>query len=701
MPRHHSSSDRNGEHPADSALQISTTVRVIKKRPCAVNAQPSASPPRQVKCLQNALDQLTKSIHQVQHKLQSPALEETCAALNKRPPSGQFPAVCIHTGTSAAAGDSSSFNAVLDHIRHQFSDDVEICSLHPSRHDTLRTVADAFSNVDSAKRLVVAVEHAHLFHPDLLSDLVYILHHSSVHRTSSEAEFSLSSKSVPPPPVSAVFAIPHTTALYDCLNVRDAACLATTLVRMPTQEQAFESVVSALSQRRGILFTSQIFNLIETHFSGHDMSLAMLTRTLRQLITLHYASTPLADFIHFIDYLNDDEPLRKEARTKLRALLTTDYFRQQINQLQSVRMRTDLGHNVAECTQNLLSSFEKLATWKRILTALESLSLRLDSVCKGDRSGWHKGSDRNVPPSRVGESSRVSIFKLLLPTDRDSPPGNRLKLSLCSSIKKLSRRDLRRFAIILIEELEVFPCFEAHGISALIQRVKNILLQLDKKSTSDETDVDMGTLNATLRRSDQQSGQSEIRRHATGSGAARAKRNQLLRASANEARQTDPRNSSYNQLTAVLEVVFNLAEPLQTLTMHEMILYSNVEELSCAGGGLSGGAQPRLAIFKALRNPSIVFRGISELETPDSAVAFRILAEGGRLVSIYDWYNIFASTLTAANLASATSDIMEMDGISTAEIQARFARACSELELIGLLKYTNRKTDHVARLAFE
>jgi origin recognition complex subunit 3 len=86
---------------------------------------------------------------------------------------------------------------------------------------------------------------------------------------------------------------------------------------------------------------------------------------------------------------------------------------------------------------------------------------------------------------------------------------------------------------------------------------------------------------------------------------------------------------------------------------------------------------------------------------PAISQAYQIFAEGGRMINLSDWYHSFASVrLTAGASNQGASDAGPQAG-DMLEIQAQFARAVAELEYLGVLKHTNRKTDHALRLMYE
>ncbi|XP_041352594.1 origin recognition complex subunit 3-like [Gigantopelta aegis] len=111
-------------------------------------------------------------------------------------------------------------------------------------------------------------------------------------------------------------------------------------------------------------------------------------------------------------------------------------------------------------------------------------------------------------------------------------------------------------------------------------------------------------------------------------------------------------------------------------------------------------ASPRSAIQTALGNPCHYLQckcceGSTLSSTmPDICVAYKLHLECGQLVNLYDWLNAFTSVVTS------DKENQTEDPNSSSILQARFIRAVSELQFLGFIKPTKRKTDHVARLTW-
>lgn len=733
--------------PPDQSTQISTTVTILRKRPCPVSTTPNASLKRPLRPLYEVLNQLETDVVEVQNRHQQAALQRVIEALDSPCPRGQFPAVCLDTGTSAAAGDSSSFDAVIHHIRSHFGEnDISVISLHPSRHDSLRATAEALSihNENDNQRVVVAVELAHLFHPDLLSDLVYLLSHKSI---SLKHQHGKDKKDLAPP-VSAVFAIPHANALHECLNVGDAATLRTTLVRMPTQHEGFDGVIEALSSRKGIIFATSTFHIIRDHFLKQDTSLSTVMRTLRQMITLHFNNVSTARFIPIMDGIDKNVSSAENIKSCLHQILDNPSILGMVGALPSVRSvpnGTFSDNDDEDRVRQYVSCIQALIQWKRDVSALNELAYALETQL------FHSISSNN---GYDGISSvRSNIFASFLPPDRNNNSRSPIPGASClATATKFTRTnpkpEIRRLLLIILEHADNLDDSESeNGLdvnnASTSSRAKALLAQIDSLSHSSSgivssTDNHTQPTEMTNDHQNRTNGTpapipaspssllnspslnvSTPKRHAKGAGAAQQRRHELLNASATKAKQKSPLNTVREETTKLIHSIFSRVKPLRSLTCHEILLFEDTKALQLTGGGLCSGIQPRSTILNALRAPSRSLlhsdvgidvycksnddvrmadeneKQLNEIDVPDISVAFRILAQGGRLVSLYDWYNVFASTRAAAYIAAGE------DNVSTAEMQARFARACSELEFIGLLKYTNRKTDHVARIVFE
>nr|KAF6506981.1 origin recognition complex subunit 3 [Rousettus aegyptiacus] len=172
-----------------------------------------------------------------------------------------------------------------------------------------------------------------------------------------------------------------------------------------------------------------------------------------------------------------------------------------------------------------------------------------------------------------------------------------------------------------------------------------------------------------------------------------------------ELRRTSKKQTKFEVLR---EKVVNFIEslvreyllPPETQPLHEVVYFSAAHTLR-----EHLNAAPRIALHTALNNPYYYLKnealkseeGCIPNVAPDICIAYKLHLECSRLINLVDWSEAFATVVTAAENMDANSVTSEE---KNEIIHARFIRAVSELELLGFIKPTKQKTDHVARLTW-
>ncbi|XP_046552797.1 origin recognition complex subunit 3-like [Haliotis rubra] len=129
--------------------------------------------------------------------------------------------------------------------------------------------------------------------------------------------------------------------------------------------------------------------------------------------------------------------------------------------------------------------------------------------------------------------------------------------------------------------------------------------------------------------------------------------------------------------------------------LHELVYYSSV-----SGVRRHINASPRLAIQKALSNRAKYLQceccegehGAITSSMPDLCIVYKLHLECPQLINLYDWLQAFITVVT--------EDEQKRTKDEDSLLQARFIRSVSELQFLGFIKPTKRKTDHVARLTW-
>jgi hypothetical protein len=221
-----------------------------------------------------------------------------------------------------------------------------------------------------------------------------------------------------------------------------------------------------------------------------------------------------------------------------------------------------------------------------------------------------------------------------------------------------------------------------------------------------------GTVDSAL--DDLESGKREsANRRAKGSLAAREKRSRKLHVVPTMI--VGPLEKARDKAESIFQGMLDLLRPLQSLPLHETILFSSADKLCSFSSGIGGVAEPRKSFIRAMRRSSEDIGDMALRNTPSIAHAYEVLAEGGRMVNLSEWYHAFDAIRLCARARSTSRQPDETTDLDVGKIdasivdaasleldtQAQFARAVAELEFIGVLKHTNRKTDHVIRLLYE
>ncbi|KAH8384781.1 hypothetical protein KR093_008289 [Drosophila rubida] len=180
---------------------------------------------------------------------------------------------------------------------------------------------------------------------------------------------------------------------------------------------------------------------------------------------------------------------------------------------------------------------------------------------------------------------------------------------------------------------------------------------------------------------------------------------QLLQRSKHEKQQS---LSEYARaLHKVLEhiethLVLTHLRPLQNAPpLHELFVFSDI---STVRRNIIGA--PRAALHTALNNPHFYMQcKCCELQDqtqlvstmPDLSVVYKLHLECGRMINLFDWLQAFRSVLRAGDERDELESNQEQ---VDPQVQARFTRAVAELQFLGYIKMSKRKTDHATRLTW-
>ncbi|XP_066984127.1 origin recognition complex subunit 3 [Macrobrachium rosenbergii] len=162
-------------------------------------------------------------------------------------------------------------------------------------------------------------------------------------------------------------------------------------------------------------------------------------------------------------------------------------------------------------------------------------------------------------------------------------------------------------------------------------------------------------------------------------------------------KKANPYEEVCSQLLQLLDTVFSEhLKPPSKMPLHEVLFFDSSTVIKRQLVGMTRGA-----VTTALANPHhylqcecCILDEPSNIVTslPDVSVAYKLHLECGRLINLYDWLQAFISVIDP----EADTSSRKIDKT----YQARFVQALLELQFLGFVKQTRRKTDHVARLTW-
>lgn len=136
----------------------------------------------------------------------------------------------------------------------------------------------------------------------------------------------------------------------------------------------------------------------------------------------------------------------------------------------------------------------------------------------------------------------------------------------------------------------------------------------------------------------------------------------------------------------------------KSFPLHEVFYYDSAADVKH-----HLNSSPRSAVQTALANPHTYLQcgccdeesGVISPSMPDLCIVYKLHLECTQLINLFDWLQAFITVVTP-------DDEDEAKKTTTGDkvLQARFIRAVSELQFLGFIKPTKRKTDHVARLTW-
>lgn len=672
-----------GKRPLEErqSSHVSTHTTVHPKRPRQRCRDPNPSTTQSFKDLQQAWKAFESDVNAALLQLRTPTLEEISNALTSVSDGGQVPAVCVNMGAAAAAGDRADiFGSILQHVRE--SANVPILAFESAHHSTMSAVTEHLEGVADEDNVIVTVEDADAFPEDTLRDLVYLC------GKRQEARMKVKDAKDDSPSISPVAILfGHGTsanALHSALGIEEASVIAPINVDLPNSTQCFQTIVTDVLSRREhpVLLSQSVYDLIETEFYAKESTVSVVMRSFYQAYSIHFYRQPLAAAFSKwrLSQRGREIELNDVSIKHLREKLPSVKDDSTISSLDDQQLRR-------RATEWSL----ELSAWQKRCWVVEEVVYKLVHILQAPERGWTKDRPNH-------SELRLHLFRAFLVTD-DADRGLDTKgiaRMIVNRIGKSSRQQLQTVIKAMRESIEACKVTNDEEIDDTFERLNDLSEDIETALKRVEEEQPKNEKNSIA------SSVSSRRTIAKGGAAAKQRRDQLLRSARVEQKASSVLKRPREKLTGIFTDLLHLVNGFASLPMHEVLLFSDLTALQEMSGGLGSSSEPRTSFFSAMRRPASYLGAIPESSIPDTVLAYRLLAEGGRMKNLYDWYHTFSTLRTVGAVErDSQGNITGLKNVSPAETQVRFSHVCAELEFLGLMKHTNRKTDHVLRLAFE
>jgi Origin recognition complex winged helix C-terminal/Origin recognition complex (ORC) subunit 3 N-terminus len=413
------------------------------------------------------------------------------------------------------------------------------------------------------------------------------------------------------------------------------------------------------------------------------------------LITLFMNSTEAKSTEKLlIDAMSDGDAVYWASLNNLSKLNPAKYTPVKVDKLVHRRKRANACHYASRffdklCEWRALSSIVQFAVWRLVVALDVSPSdLHCDENEESNHLEWFKTG--NSVSAR--QHLRTLLFEEFLPDS--SPEIVRLADLRSKKLLSLVRKKIERLGLPhirrcveqwtaelkhAIESAKGCPAIETLGslvakLEALADKIRDALNTLPERTEQGAEVADTGVSAGEERMQSDDEGsvaqspavkackantfdsafdgvkdgtvRSGRGQRARGGAAAKARRNDALLVAKKAIEVTTPVSEARRETLALFSEMLELVRPLQDLAMHEVMLFDNQEGLKLFSGGMGSLAEPRASLFKTLRHPDCGDAGLALYlrgQQVDVAAAYQILAEGGRMVNLSDWYHSFGS----------------------------------------------------------
>lgn len=498
--------------------------------------------------------------------------------------------------------------------------------------------------------IVIMLEEAECMNPNVLQDFITLC---------SSYLFAL--------PIVLVLGIATTiTAVHQLLPMSVSSLLCMEKFHAPPASQYLSQLLDKITMNANIPFRlgPKVFNFLLDMFLYHDFSIMNFIMGYQYCMMEHYLSNPLSILCSSLEDV--DVILSKLTHTQLEDL-----------RRHSVFMRFVEGAPDSEQVQLLTDDEGTKFKLAEELKKMHSFHITMfPSMCFLHCLG------QTLPKHPLGKQIR-ELYSVILSGDVWESEGYKQTFSLLRMMCSDDLHELLGSCLLTIADYK-----NVEILRRLLEDVEKYRYRLTHLEEEIEDEEDSGQKENTVKILPLRAKLHELKE-------------KLQSISSN--RKKSPYEKLRDELLTRLDTYFRQLLVCPMSFPFSAVLYFN--DLSAIRDQIK--AVPRCSIQRALTQPGKYMMcpccqcdEESILPTmPDICIVYKLHLECGTLVNLYDWLQAFLVIVTSQREGQSTKMPLKTRNPSI-ELRARFIRAVSELQFLGFIKATQRKTDHVTRLTW-
>jgi len=434
-----------------------------------------------------------------------------------------------------------------------------------------------------------------------------------------------------------------------------------------------------LSNKLAFKLGPHVFRLLYEHFLYHDFSIHNFVKALKFAVLDHFSESEFSLLCTF-DKNEIEKFIQSLPAQRIKLFKEIPSFFQYYDK-QSEKEQKKLDNNQKYLQELLIQLIEDLQHQEKVFFPLVKCFHVLTAKLPGHPLG-----------KRLRDTYEYSTISSKIVSDL------KYKHAL-TLVRMLSRDELLPILnacqeILLVASVETCECEIFEEVVEQITHFLNVFEELENGTFPDEVE---DTLDQPLTPNTPSTPKTPT------VFKSRHEFREKMKSAVKEKRKESPYEKLRNEIVDMFDSLFKkyMHSPL-SMALHEIFYYNDSYTLKQRIDGT-----PRVAIQAALSNPKSYLKcgccpaatDIIQDTLPDVCILYKLHLECAKLINLYDWLQAFITVIDPSLVDSKRKKSKAKQKLEE-QLQARFIRGVSELQYLGFIKGTKRKTDHVQRLTW-